>query len=178
MTKNRMKLSPPWYTYVNKLAAMFGKDPEISIQYDDYIEEVKIFVDNPKKADALGRLLPELVQFGNVTITINIIATKNVQDIGNVSEKELFECAFEGNPVFSFAYTITGLLLNNITYIVFKNEVVQFFNDNLNDVYGNLSTLYQEIASELFADADIKTVYYCTDRSEENKVGKELGTWP
>ena len=178
MTKNRMKLSPPWCTVVNKIIAMFGKDPEIHIKYDDNMTDVRLFVDNPEKADAIGRLLPEEIQFGNVVLTISIIPADGIKDIGNVTGQELFECAFKDNPVFSFAYTVQGIFLNNVTYVVFKNEIVQFFNDNLNDIYGNLTTLHQEIASELFANADIGVVYYCTDVPEDNKVGKELGTWP
>ena len=62
----------------------------------------------------------------------------------------------------------------NTIYVVFKNRVVQFFNDNLNDIYGNISTLYQEIASDVFKE--ISGVNYCTDIEE--RVGAPLGEWP
>ena len=39
-----------------------------------------------------------------------------------------------------------------------------FFNDNLNDPHGVLSTLYQDIAPEVFANCELcKEVSYCTD---------------
>jgi len=60
--------------------------------------------------------------------------------------------------------------------VVFKNCVVQFFNDNLNDAHGVISTLYQNIAAEIFEDANLPGVHYCTD--VERKLGKPLGDWP
>ena len=63
------------------------------------------------------------------------------------------------------------------TKLVFKNCVVQFFNDNLNDAHGLISTLYQEIADDVLVNIDFHGVYYCTD-VEVGKLGKPLGEWP
>ena len=41
-----------------------------------------------------------------------------------------------------------GYWFVDITYVIFKNCVVQFFNDNLNDAHGLISTLYQNIADK------------------------------
>lgn len=65
------------------------------------------------------------------------------------------------------------------TYVVFKNCVVQFFNDNLNDPHGIVSTLYQDIAAEIFADMPFPQdggICFCTDT--EHKLGAPLGEWP
>ena len=64
-----------------------------------------------------------------------------------------------------------------MTYVVFKNCVVQFFNDNLNDCHGLISTLYQDIAAEIFEDANLNGVYYNTD-VERGALGMPLGEWP
>jgi hypothetical protein len=66
-----------------------------------------------------------------------------------------------------------------LTYVVFKNRVVQFFNDNLNDPHGVISTLYQDIADEIFADMPYQAhggIAYCTD--VEHNLGAPLGEWP
>ena len=92
---------------------------------------------------------------------------------------DLFKAAFEGNPALSYIHTVEGPFAFNATYIVFKNKVVQFFNDSLDDVNGMKSTLYQEIAKEIFGDN--VGIYFCTDAPEielENSVGKPLGEWP
>jgi hypothetical protein len=64
----------------------------------------------------------------------------------------------------------------DFTYVIFKNCVVQFFNDNLNDAFGNVSTLYQDIAPAVFENTPIG-VHYCTD-VERGNLGKPLGEWP
>lgn len=198
LSQVRLKLSPPWVTYVNKLKALFGEDPEINIVHnaDDLNDEVSVYlyVDNQEKADALSKLLPITKCFGNVLLNIYVVppnATEegeptvellqNIRILGNIkslasSIGEVFNTAFKGNPAYAFSYRVDSVLCD-ITYIVFKNCVVQFFNDNLNDLHGNLSTLYQDIAAEIFEDLRIsKNVFFCTD--VEHKVGKPLGEWP
>ena len=94
----------------------------------------------------------------------------------------MFEAAFDGNP--AFAYCVAPKQEDywylDFVYVVFKNCVVQFFNDNLNDAHGLISTLYQDIAEELFRDAILPgggMVAYCTD-VERGALGKPLGEWP
>ena len=49
--------------------------------------------------------------------------------------------------------------------MVFQNKVVQYFSDNMQDINGFTSTLYQEIAKELFGvDGGL---YFCTDLPAE-----------
>ena len=55
-----------------------------------------------------------------------------------------------------------------MTYVVFKKEVVQYFNDSLGDIHGVCSTLMQDIAKDIFEDTE--GVYFCTDT--ENPVPK------
>ena len=82
-----------------------------------------------------------------------------------------------------------GYWFVDITYVIFKNCVVQFFNDNLNDAHGVISTLYQDIAAELFADyleRSKRGVHFNTDVEDgvafkadvQKKLGKPLGEWP
>ena len=176
----RLKLSPPWVTYVNELIALFGEDPEINIKYDNYETKVKLYVNNQEKAEALCALLPMTKYFGNVALYIDIIpANGDKVYIGSCRDiKTIYETAFKGNPVFSFVYKVEGIFANSLIYVIFKNKVVQFFNDNLNDVYGNVSTLYQEIAKDVIIkdENEFKNVFYCTDI--EGKLKKPLGEWP
>ena len=198
LSQVRLKLSPPWVTYINKLKALFGEDPEINIVHnaDDFNEEVSVYlyIDNPEKADALNQLLPITKCFGNVLLNIYIVPS-NVTEEGeptvellediriNARSKtpassvgDLFDTAFQGNSAYAFSYRVDSLLCD-VTYIVFKNCVVQFFNDNLSDLHGNISTLYQDIAAEIFEGKPVSSgVFFCTDT--EHKVGKPLGEWP
>jgi len=138
---------------------------------------LRIYVEDNLKAAAIAKLLPMKKQFGNVSLYIVVIPANGkliMRDVDHTTYKELFDLAFDGNPVYAFSHSVDQIFSNVITYIVFKNRVVQFFNDNLNDIYGNVSTLYQEIASDIFEN--VQGVCFCTDIEE--KVGKPLGEWP
>ena len=180
MTEVRLKISPPWITYVNKLQAIFDEDPQIAFNtnFGAGSYSVTLATNNSEKAAALKWLLPEEKQFGNVTLSINIDCEKVINKAFG-TPKELFETAFYKNPVLAYVVTPEGYNWVPFTYVVFKNCVVQFFNDNLNDPHGIISTLYQDIASEIFADMPVFTgggICYCTD--VEHKLGAPLGEWP
>lgn len=183
MSDVRLKLSPPWITYVNKLQALFDGDPLIAFNRDFGNEDgplVVISCGNGDKTAALMKLLPTEKKFGN--ITLHIIVDGIPTNRAFTSVKELFEVAFSGNPAFAYAVTPAADGYNWIpmTYIVFKNCVVQFFNDNLNDCHGIISTLYETLADEIFEefrDSNGAAVYFNTD-VERGALGKPLGEWP
>ena len=179
MNEVRLKLAPPWVTYINKLQALFDGDPQIAFNVDWNKPAVTIACNNGKKNAALQLLLPLAKTWGNVVLPIAIdgpIANKAF-----TSPTELFNTVFEKNPAFAYcvAPVEDGYFYVDFCYVVFKNCVVQFFNDNLNDAHGLISTLYQDIAAEVFEDANynLMSVHYCTD-VEHGALGKPLGEWP
>lgn len=167
MAAIRLKLSPPWVTYANMLIKLFGQDPDIKIKYDENQGVLKLFVENDEKAVLLSKFLPCVKKFGNITLGVDVIPANKKLDYNfgdEVSIKDAFDIIFKNNPVYSFSYEVKGLFNNSIIYVVFVKEVVQFFNDNLNDIYGNVNTLYQTIAETIFEDCsyDLHNVFYCT----------------
>ena len=171
----RLRLSPPWVTYANKIKAMFQNDPEIKIEYSE-LPEIKLYVSNERKAVAIYLLLPTHKDIGNVTLNITVIPPNDdVESIVNNEDfdsiKELFDVAFDSNPVYAYSKEIIGVFSNPFVYVVFKNKVVQFFNDHLNDIHGLISTLYEDIARELFTNEetyfDVGCVFYNTDIEEK-----------
>ena len=178
MTEPRLKMSPPWVIYVRKLEAIFDEDPQIAFNIDWEDFSVTLATNNGEKAAALEKLLPETKTFGNVDLSIEI-ECPNKANLAFATAADLFNTAFEKNPVFEGVIVPEGVWFVPITYVMFKNVVVQFFADNLNDPRGLISTLYQEIASEIFADMPYLTggiITYCTD--VEKNLGKPLGEWP
>lgn len=123
------------------------------------------------------QILPTEVPFGNITLEVIIEGVPS--DRAFLDKKELFETAFSGNP--AFAYVVSpadkSAVWFDMVYVVFKNCVVQFFNDNLNDCHGILSTLYEEIARNVLTGEGSYGVYFNTD-IERGNVGKPLGEWP
>ena len=183
MSDVRLKLSPPWVTYVNKLMALFDGDPLIAFNVDYNDPDgplVVLAVGDSDKATALSRILPIQKEFGNVTLRIMVDGQINNRTFASM--KELFEVAFNKNPAFAYAVSPAdeGYYWMSMTYVVFKNCVVQFFNDNLNDCHGIVSTLYETIADEIFEEfkeLSGAAVYFNTD-VERGALGKPLGEWP
>ena len=52
------------------------------------------------------------------------------------------------------------------TYLLFKPEVIQFFDDDIYDYEGNWTGLAQDIAREVFAD-ETRGIHFCTASVEE-----------
>lgn len=172
---NQLKLSAPWIKYYREIQALFGDDPEIKIVFDEDDLVLRLLVDNPDKADALSQLLPSEKDFGSIKMFISVVPSNFNLTPTKVS---LIKRAFRDNPVYSFTASAEGVFTNPIHYVVFANKVVQYFNDDLGDVNGNCSTLYQEIAKDVLGESE--GVHYCTDVITEDgkSLGAPLGEWP
>ena len=172
----KLKMSSPWVTYAREIHEMFGYDPEIRVEYLEDKLEVRLYVENSDKADAIAQLLPPEKYFGGVSLKITVIPANRLGS----QAKTLFDRAFSGNPVFAHTTEFQGLYNQPMTYVVFKKRVVQYFSDNLGDEHALTSTLYQNIAQDLF---DTSGVYYCTDiedpvYNDGKSFGAPLGEWP
>lgn len=174
----RLKILSPWVIYSKKINALFEADPQISIDIDYSAPRVTLFTENGEKAAALAKILPDHVEYGGVVLEINV-ETPAMPDLAFPNNQVLFETAFSGNAAFAgtFAPAAEDYVWLPVVYVIFKNCVVQFFADNLNDCHGVISTLYQDLATEIFGNGDITGVYFNTD-IERGNVGKPLGEWP
>ena len=159
----RVTMSPPWQIFYSKIKAMFGNDSEIHLFYDGDEQSIKFHVDNPKKAAALECILPESKEFGDVHINIAIIPS-NMDQYNKIISKtfdqadwQIYEDAFKGNPAFSKVMYFETLY---VTYVIFKKEVVQFYSDNMSDINGLTSTLYENIARDILKDTP--GIFFCT----------------
>ena len=99
--------------------------------------------------------MPAEKTFGNVTVKLNIVPANLGSDI-----LDLFARALDGNPIVTDISTVEAMGMKS-AFIVFEREVVQYFNDDLSDANGVCSTLYQELAKEIFGEN--LGVFYSTD---------------
>ena len=179
MNEPRLKILPPWTIVIRKLEALFDGDPQIAFNTDFSGEHpcVILACNNGDKVAALQRILPSEVNFGNVTLEVMVDGTPSNRAF--TSKVELFKTAFKGNPAFADVVCPAeeGYQWIGTTYVVFKNCVVQFVADNLNDCHGIISTLYQTIAEELLTGEATQGVFYNTDVERAN-LGYPLGEWP
>lgn len=171
-----LKLSSPWVIYYKELCALFGKDDYVHIVFDEETNTIKLYVEDEQKAAAIETLLPVEKHFGEVTLYINVLPANYKESTANKfvsvpsNATDIFRKAFSSNPALNFVREVRLLYNNPMTYVVFRNEVVQYFNDNLGDIYGQCSTLYENIARDVLETPD--GVYYCTDKPEGNALRK------
>lgn len=157
----RIKMSAPWDIFYREIDELFKEDPDIQIVYNEETKEIKLYVKPSEKATALNDLLPTGMTYGNVTQKITVVPANAFTHNYVVDNAQKFAVAFENNPVLSRIETVGEIFANPITYVVFINKVVQYFNDDIGDINGQCSTLYQEIAKNVFGT--INGIYFCTD---------------
>ena len=135
MTEPRLKILPPWTIVIRKLEALFDGDPQIAFNTDFSGEHPAVILscNNGDKVAALYQILPEEINFGNVTLDIEIDGTPS--NIAFTSKVDLFDAAFKGNPAYAYSMCPCedGYQWICSTYVVFKNCVVQLAAYNLND---------------------------------------------
>lgn len=179
MSNARLKILPPWTIAIRKLEALFDGDPQIAFNCDfaGVQPVVVLSCNNGDKVAALDQILPEEVNFGNVSLKVAVDGTPSNRAFK--SKVELFDTAFEKNP--AYAYSVCpaeeGYQWIGTTYVVFNNCVVQFAADNLNDCHGVISTLYETIADELLTGPATEGVFFNTN-VERAGLGMPLGEWP
>lgn len=152
--KARISLSPPEFTYFNEIKYSVGKDPLVRVSplqdHGDGQFQIVLHVKGFKKAKALATLIvPEKV-IGEISIKVKVMSSgKQVSPISrSLTAKELaalHRIAFRTNRFFRFV-ALRTIFGTTFVYPVFKIRVVQFFNDDLSDFYGN----YNHVAAFVF----------------------------
>ena len=155
------KVSPPWIEFHHEVEKLFEKDPQVSVTYDDVNKLLKIFVNDATKAEAIAKLIPESVEFGNVVVSVEVVPP-NVDDW---SVKDLYKKAFEGNGAVDKILTVDGGIWGEVNFVMFKKEVVQFPNDEMSHPDGIKSMLYEDIAREVFS-GDKAGIFFCTNSED------------
>lgn len=157
MENLRIKLSPPWETYVKELRALFQGDDDVRVLYDRDDCSVSIYVDGAAKGNALKKLLKDNVQFNGMNLRINVIPSNNTT---RRESKEIWHTAFDDNPNFEGVYVSEGPF-GSYKYVIWSGVPAQFFNDNLGDYLGNTTMLYEDVARDVFTETF--GVFHCTD---------------
>lgn len=160
----KISLSPPWVEYYREVNEMFKRDKEVRVVYDEDINKLSLYVDNEVKASALSQLLPVTKEFGTVVMEIEVVPCNTKGSSLRRTNNTIIEDAFAKNPAVNSIKTVSGIFDYDLYYVIFEKSVVQYFVDNLGDYNGIKSTLYENIARDIFEKMD--GVFYCTDLSD------------
>lgn len=145
MDKQKTGLSSPWVTYSRKLMALFGEDKDLTVNFDQDTYTITIESENTFKIMALEKILKPQMVFGNITVTVRCL----VKNAETESVAALFKTAFAGNPRVSQIQEVATPLSTSETYVLFKKEVIQFYNDDTSDFYGNFNGLSEDLMRDV-----------------------------
>ena len=154
----KLKLSPPWSIFYDEISAMFECDKEVKVVMDEQNYAIHVFVNNPKKSAAIAKILEQERRFGRVTLKV-IVPPPDGTEEEFADDIDVYKAAFENNPRLSYIIP-KRCIFDTSFFVVFKNEVVQYFNDDISDVNGFCSTLAENIARDIFV-GDLPN--FCTD---------------
>ncbi|CAM3339343.1 hypothetical protein PALU110988_17130 [Paenibacillus lupini] len=161
MKKAKISLSPPEFTYFNEIKYSIGKDPLVRIgplaDLGDGQFEVTLYVKGLKKAKALATLIAPDKVIGGINIHVKVVNNGKVvspieRELSPQEIAALYRIAFRTNRFFHFV-TLRSIFGNTFVYPVFRIRVIQFFNDDLSDFYGN----YNNVAALVFRNV-LRTV--------------------
>lgn len=161
MTK-KAGIQAPWVTTYKKICALFENDMDLHIS--DINEAtpgnctIVISSQNNAKLESIKKILKNHFEFGNVTLDIEFIPEDNNEKITDSDFRNAFNCNENLTEVRNIELPDGSVK----TYVVFEKEVVQFYNDDLTDLYGNYNGLMEDIARELFNEVDA-SISYCTN---------------
>lgn len=161
----KLKIQSPWVITYKKIKALFERDTDLDIStiinLPDGNYAVSISSKNTAKLQAIEKILkPEFV-FGNIKLLITFVYEENNLIGLNAYD---FKTAFANNDVVKAVYEREDYTkTTTFAYVLFAKEVIQFYNDDLMDYYGNYNGLAQDIAKEIFKDSFINYGTAMTD---------------
>jgi len=149
-------LSPPCYTFHNYLKHSIGRDQHVDvlemeeISDDDYLISIEVMCKN--KAIALATLLVPCKNFGNINVRVKVLHCGRTvkpycRPLGARNLISIYEEALDTNYYFEFVES-EEFWGSTVIYPVFKKEVIQFYNDDLSDLFEN----FNGVAAMVFAE--------------------------
>ena len=123
-----LKLEAPWYTYQKKVKALLGQDPDIIVGEvneltdgkTDYAFDIEVL--NHEKFVALDRVMPEVVEFGDVTLGITLYDEEN--SVSTEDGIEIFATIFKDNPLVEDVKNVVDFTGTRHGFVRLTNSII------------------------------------------------------
>lgn len=189
-----LKLAPPWYFLRNEIASTLGQDPNIQVSQlipltnDQYELQINV-LNYCNQAIALRKIIKPEYTINDKTILVKIFSKCSLEipytpkqsyytpeELGTILDD-----AFLNNPLYK-GYVLTPNeasinqkeFLGDVVMIVAK-ELIQFFNDDLRDLYQNFNGIATEVFKDFLIqeyDSNIKLSFSTYDENFSNNYSK------
>ena len=162
MAEENVRLSPPPYTYFNFIKHSIGNDSCLEVLEMQVQEEgnylIQIEVQDRRHARALAAILELHKNIGNENIYIEVLHKGTIvepqEDYKTMKDFiKMFETALCSNRYFNRATFIKSLAGYPIVFLIFKKEVIQFFNDDISDFFNNFNGVAADVFREVLKPA-------------------------
>ena len=154
--KNTARLSPPWYTFFNFLKHSVGEDRCVEVLEMRELSGGKFLIEvdvkDRDRATAMATILLPHKNFGNIDVCVEVSHCGRAVRPGEPPRNahglaRLFEEAFCTNCYFERAESVR-VPGGTWVFPVFAKTVIQFFNDDISDLYSN----FNGVAADVFAE--------------------------
>lgn len=136
----------PWIVWARKLDALFARDDDVTVVYENDGPIVKVYVRGADKAESMSELLPCEMTFDDVSVPVEVIPAND----GELTVVDHLRRVFAGNP--AFVDVITESIVPggpSMTFALFAPAVVQIECDNIGSPWGLMTTTYENIAKDV-----------------------------
>lgn len=181
--KEKVGLSPPWYTLHHKITHSIGADPTVHV-LPLREEGSKCYIDvvctDYEEAYPMASILRPQYDMGNITVFVQVLDRS-----GNPIKPEWPTGC---KPVDCLYMVVTKALKNNPLFVgavkpefppgipppphgdvvaIIKKVVIQFWNDDLSDYYGNFNGVAQNVFKEVVREEypDKTTLWFTTENT-------------
>jgi hypothetical protein len=153
------RLNPPWVTLHQQIKHSLGADGRIRV--GDLVEvlpgyQVDLHANSDRLAEALAMVVRPQHEFGRVIVEIRIFDPSGRQVAGrlpNSGEDLLWAChtSLRCSPYYCRSFTVKR---SDDSYVValLRPAVIQYYNDDLSDYYGNANEVAQAVFKTLLHD--------------------------
>lgn len=161
----KVGLGAPWVRYGKLIINLFTKDPSIKVitdrKEDGGVYNIYIKSNECTKLAAIKKIIGEEVELGNVTIAINYEDTSKHATIEDYAE------AFKDTG-YLVACESMETPMGNFDCPIFAKEIIQFFNDDTIDMYGNENIVVADAVREVTKDKDYGILITTANGTEED----------
>lgn len=163
-------LLPPWYVLQNRLKATLSVDPCVQVADltgEGLDMEIKITVCNEVKAHALAAFVSRIYEYNsNLAVAVKVYSPNfipvEVSHPSTAAEAtELLNQALIGNKYFIKAIFEAGHQ-SGAAFAIFNPMVVQYYSDDISDLYLNTNEVAAKAFSEVFNFTESTVHLYAT----------------
>lgn len=157
--KKPVGVEAPWYRFYKIIYNLFAKDESVTVESSDEVKgifTIDISCANPLKLAAIRQVFGDERTMGNIKVLITYTEPKVERSL-TLEE-------------FALAFKDTGLLVDVkeaplpdgelASFPIMVKDVIQFYNDNINDYYGNLTLTVADAVREVMDMKNVPTFFF------------------